>query len=170
MSSDKERHSQRTFGSWSCGSWTCILWESAAPMELKKCVETINSRLTPWAMQECRPCRALRYLSQSIPLLFWCGCPARKREKGKYINSYTHPKLSQNLIQDGDWAEKRRLHNGLYQLDLMQQRSITQLITVVKDGTVWKGRRSLLFRAVCVMNVTKKMKFGVYFQYLISQR
>ena len=39
-------------------------------------------------------------------------------------------------IQDGDWAEKRRLHNGLYQLDLMQQRSITQLITVVKDGTV----------------------------------
>ena len=37
---------------------------------------------------------------------------------------------------DGNLAEKRRLHNGLYQLDLMQQRSITQLITVVKDGTV----------------------------------
>ena len=70
MSSDKERHSQRTFGSWSCGSWTCILWESVAPTELKKCVETINSGLAPWAMQECHPYRALRHLSQSIPLLF----------------------------------------------------------------------------------------------------
>ena len=153
-----------------CGSWTCIRCKSAAPAELKKCVETINPGLAPWAIQECRPCRALGHLSQSIPLLFWCGCPAQNRGKGKHIKSYTHPKLSQNLIQDGDWAEKRRLHNGLYLLDLMQQRSITQLITVVKDGTVWKGSRSLLFRTVCVMNVTKKMKFGFYFQHLIFQR
>ena len=32
---------------------------SAAPMELKKYVETINPGLAPWAMQECRPYRAL---------------------------------------------------------------------------------------------------------------
>ena len=28
---------------------------SAAPTELKKCVETNNPGLAPWAMQECRP-------------------------------------------------------------------------------------------------------------------
>ena len=33
---------------------------SAAPTELKKCVETINPGLAPWAMQECRPVGALR--------------------------------------------------------------------------------------------------------------
>ena len=32
---------------------------SAAPTELKKCVETNNPGLAPWAMQECRPVGAL---------------------------------------------------------------------------------------------------------------
>ena len=36
-------------------SCRCVRWESAAPAELKKCVETINPGLAPWAMQECRP-------------------------------------------------------------------------------------------------------------------
>ena len=34
--------------------------ESAAPTELKKCVETINPGLAPWAVQEYRPVGALR--------------------------------------------------------------------------------------------------------------
>ena len=42
-----------------CSSWLCIRWESAAPMGLNKCVETINPGLAPWAMQEYRPKRAL---------------------------------------------------------------------------------------------------------------
>ncbi len=54
----EERHSQRAFGSWLCSLWLCIRWESAAPTELKKCVETISPGLAPWAMQEYRPKRA----------------------------------------------------------------------------------------------------------------
>ena len=34
--------------------------ESAAPTELKKCVETNNPGLAPWAVQEYRPVEALR--------------------------------------------------------------------------------------------------------------
>ncbi|MGP1499192.1 MAG: hypothetical protein ACTTIW_02155 [Porphyromonas sp.] len=44
--------------------------EKVPPLRGSKRVETINPELAPWAMQECRPCRALRHLSQSIPLLF----------------------------------------------------------------------------------------------------
>ena len=56
MSSDKERHKQHEH--LLCG--VAVRWESAAPTGLKKCVETNNPGLAPWAMQECRPVGALR--------------------------------------------------------------------------------------------------------------
>ena len=41
-------------------SYRCVHRESAALWGLKKCVETINPGLAPWAMQECRPVGAFR--------------------------------------------------------------------------------------------------------------
>ncbi len=64
--------SARGFGLFSCGSWLCFRWESAAPRwGLNKCVSMINPGLAPWAMQECRPCRAISVSdtkSQSISM------------------------------------------------------------------------------------------------------
>ena len=39
---------------------------------------------------------------------------SRNRGKGRYVNSYTYPNPSQNLILDGDRAERRQLCNGLF--------------------------------------------------------
>ena len=39
---------------------------SAAPLGLNKYVSMINPGLAPWAMQEYRPCRALRRLPTTI--------------------------------------------------------------------------------------------------------
>ena len=51
--------SARAFGLYCCGSWLCIRWESAAPVGGSiKCMSMPNPGLAPWAMQECRPCRA----------------------------------------------------------------------------------------------------------------
>lgn len=38
---------------------------------------------------------------------------SRNWGKGRYVNGYTHPNSSQNLILDGDRTERRRLRNGL---------------------------------------------------------
>ena len=36
-----------------------LLWGCAAPTGLNKCVPMLNPGLAPWALQECRPYRAL---------------------------------------------------------------------------------------------------------------
>ena len=36
-----------------------LTYGSAAPLGLNKCISMINPGLAPWAMKECRPCRAL---------------------------------------------------------------------------------------------------------------
>ena len=61
---------------------------SAAPTGLKKCVETINPGLAPWAMQEYRPYRAplrLPYLFIILMCLSW---------KGKHINKGLQQKIA----------------------------------------------------------------------------
>ena len=51
---------------------------------LNKCVTMINPGLAPWAMQECRPCRAhLHFHHQSIIWLFWCE--SSKKEQVKLV-------------------------------------------------------------------------------------
>ena len=44
-----------------------LLWGCAAPLGLKKCISMLNPGLAPWALQGCRPYRAL--LSKCIVLV-----------------------------------------------------------------------------------------------------
>ena len=44
--------------------------DCAAPLGLNKYATTNNPGLAPWAMQECRPCRAPLRLSNQYTLLF----------------------------------------------------------------------------------------------------
>ena len=56
----------RRSGTYNSNIGALALIGCAAPWGLNKCVSLINPGLAPWAMQECRPCRAhLR------SLLFW---------------------------------------------------------------------------------------------------
>ena len=69
---------------------------SAAPTELKKCVETINPGLAPWAVQEYRPVGArLCFLHQSTnPSISYLVILMRSPWKGKHINKGLQQKIA----------------------------------------------------------------------------
>ena len=70
--------------------------ESAAPTELKKCVETNNPGLAPWAVQEYRPVGArLCFLHQSTnPSISYLVILMRSPWKGKHINKGLQQKIA----------------------------------------------------------------------------
>jgi len=71
-------------------------WESVAPTELKKCVETNNPGLAPWAVQEYRPVGArLCFLHQSTnPSISYLVILMRSPWKGKHINKGLRQKIA----------------------------------------------------------------------------
>ena len=52
------------------GTILALCCDCAAPLGLNKYAITNNPGLAPWAMQECRPCRAPLRLSNQYTLLF----------------------------------------------------------------------------------------------------
>ena len=60
----------------------------------------------------CQDCLCFKALNK--PKIPGFGCvKLPKSGKGEVWQGYTHPNTSQNLILDGDRAERRQLRNGL---------------------------------------------------------
>ena len=88
---------------------------------------------------------------------------SRNWEKGRYVNGYTHPNPSQNLILERDRAERRQLCNGLCLIEsTFRRRPLTQTRRL-SQNYFWF---SPLFRDIriryCLDTLLRHLKHSLY--------